>query len=489
PRPGRGWSGSATNPSCSRPSSNTQDYRYRRPSVDFTRPVSLDGLRVPSQGTRFVQVRVINLRDADSQERDAPSLGNDLVRFLKARGFKPDSIGLRQLLRLILSTSVVRLSNFRSPPNYYPEERFDQIPTHFDQLNGWELPAALWRLKDSPERTDRERFRRVQSVFKEVSEGIEVDVVLESEEVTPLAPPTNPATEHPSPVPNIPTNAPAPAYRQFPRIRFFDKPYEFGSPYASAGLYESLLLVFTAFESEGAVVVLDEPATNLHPAKQRAFARLLTTRLSASGVQLFVITHAPSFVDRQNLRGLIRVDRKQGATRLLPIDRKAGFAYDELASQAQILPNLIPMLFAKKVILFEGEQEARSLPVWFRKIEPGIEPADLGIDTGDGGGDPKVEMHARALKKLGIPFAIVGDLKGKKGVRSLTPHVFTVKYTDFGGMVKKECPAELQRVYSRKPWPKKIGADACRRVAEDAAPPPSVVALWQRIKKFIEDPV
>jgi hypothetical protein len=447
----------------------------------------VDGLRIPSQGTRFVQVRVINLREADSQERDAPSLGSYLNRFLQSRGYRPDSIGLRELFRLILSTSIVRLSNFRSPPNYYPEESFDQIPIHFEQLNGWELPAALWRLKDSPERPDRERFDRVRSVFKAVSDGIEVDVVLESEQVTPHVPATNAATENVIPLPKLPSSAPPPTYRQFPRIRFFDKPYEFDSPFASAGLYESLLLVFTAFESEGAVVVLDEPATNLHPAKQRAFARLLTTRLRAAGVQLFVITHAPSFVDRQNLRGLIRVDRKGGSTRILPIDRNAGFAYDDLARQALILPNLIPMLFARKVILFEGEQEARSLPVWFRKIDPGVDPSDLGIDTGDGGGDPKVEIHAAALKKLGIPFAVVGDRKGKTSVRRLTPYVFTVPYSDFGGMVKSECSAALGRIYPRKPWPKKIGADACRRVAEDTEPPRSVKRLWRRIVEFVNE--
>jgi len=449
----------------------------------------IEGLRVPGQRTRFVQVHSFNLRNYESQERDAPSLANDLVRFLKSRGFSSETIGLRELFRLILATSIIRLSNFRSPPNYYPEETFDQVPTHFEQLNGWELPAALWRLKDSPDRSDRQRFQRVQTVFKEASGGIELDVTLETEPVRPIVPSTNPATEHPMPAPNILTNAQPPAYRQFPRIRFFDEPYEFDSLNASAGLFETLLLVFTAFESEGAVVVLDEPATNLHPAKQREFARLLTNRLRTSGVQLFVITHAPSFVDRQNLRGLVRVDRPSGATRLLPIDKKGGFAFDELASQAQILPNLIPMLFARKVILFEGDQEARSLPVWFRKIDPGVEPGDLGIDTGDGGGDPKLAMHAKVLKKLGIPFAIVGDRKNKNALRAFTPNVFTVPYSDFGGMVRKECEQELGRVYTRKPWPDKIGADACRRVAELADPPPSVVALWGRIRSFIDEPL
>jgi hypothetical protein len=67
--------------------------------------------------------------------------------------------------------------------------------------------------------------------------------------------------------------------------------------------------------------------------------------------------------------------------------------------------------------------------------------------------------------------------------------VFTVPYSDFGRMVRKECEPELNRVYTRKPWPDKIGADACRRVAELGNPPPSVIALWDRIKSFIDEPL
>lgn len=448
----------------------------------------LDALRAPETGSRFHQVYPVEIASYENQLRSQPSAAKNLVSFLRARGYKPPSIGLRGLLRLILETSIVRLSNYRSPPDGAPSARFHEIPTRLPQVSGFELPAALWRLKDSSDSSDRERYDRIRGALREFTVNhVDVEVVLETEEDPPKAARSNPATEWPSPRPARPTDAAEPSFYQFPRLRFTEDGYEFGAELASAGLYESLVLIFAALANEGTVVVLDEPATNLHPVLQRAFAQFLTKELRKAGVQLFVVTHSPAFVDPQNLRGVVRVDRPHGSTRIKPLSSEMGPAFDQFARDARMVPGLIPMLFAKKVVLFEGQQEARSLPPWFRKLDPAFDLTELGIDAADAGGDYNLEKCARTLQILDIPFAIVGDQFGKAKLAKLSPNLILVPYDDFGEVIRRECKRYLIKVHPRLPWPRHIDADDCREVALISAPPRSVKRLWKQIRKFVDE--
>jgi len=448
----------------------------------------LDALRASETGSRFHQVHPIEIANYENQLRSEPSSAKNLVSFLRARGYKPGTIGLRGLLRLILETSIVRLSNYRSPPDSAPSAKFHEIPTRLPEVSGFELPAALWKLKDSPDSSDRARYDRIRGALRRFTvQHVDVEVVLETEEDPPKVGRSNPATEWPNPRPARPTEAAEPSFYQYPRLRFKEDGHEFGAEFASAGLYESLVLIFTALANEGTVVVLDEPATNLHPVLQRAFAQFLTKELRKSGVQLFVVTHSPAFVDPQNLRGVTRVDRPDGSTRIKPLSTEMGPAFDQFARDARKVPGLIPMLFAKKVVLFEGQQEARSLPPWFRKLDPTFDLAELGIDAADAGGDSNLEKCARALKTLDIPFAIVGDQSGKGKLARLSSNLLLVPYDDFGEVARRECKRYLLKVHPRLPWPSHIDADDCREVALISPPPRSVKRLWKQVRTFVDD--
>src|SRR5262249_23674989 len=61
-----------------------------------------------------------------------------------------------------------------------------------------------------------------------------------------------------------------------------------------AGLWEALILSVLLDDSAGQVVLLDEPAANLHPSVQRRLVRLLHEKAEQRHLgQIFVVSHSP----------------------------------------------------------------------------------------------------------------------------------------------------------------------------------------------------
>jgi hypothetical protein len=181
-----------------------------------------------------------------------------------------------------------------------------------------------------------------------------------------------------------------------------------------AGTWDALVLAEALVESShGRVVILDEPAVTFHPSWQRA----LRSRLRDSQGQLLLVTHSAHLVpmgEVDDLARLVRVENETGSTRLHRLDPKAlsDDQVRQISREFALSADAIALLFARAVVLVEGDTEAGVLPGWFATgaARDGCwSPAELDVEIYSVDGDTRFRPYLTVLNAFGIPWALVCD--------------------------------------------------------------------------------
>jgi hypothetical protein len=187
---------------------------------------------------------------------------------------------------------------------------------------------------------------------------------------------------------------------------------------AGAGRWEALLLSASLARGPGQVTVLDEPATSLHPSLQRTLLR----EIQSDPGQSLLITHSPFLVpagSREDLRRIIRIDREGDRTALRRLSTPADPTRPQPADKAEAkLQQLVAsssdirgLLFARAVILLEGESDFGALEQWLAYTSSTGEPAphELNVVLTYVGGDASFRRFTSYLDTFGIPWVIICD--------------------------------------------------------------------------------
>lgn len=176
-----------------------------------------------------------------------------------------------------------------------------------------------------------------------------------------------------------------------------------------AGTWEALVLA-EALTSPDRVVIMDEPALNLHPGWQQHLLGLLKERMGQS----ILITHSPYLLpieDEDDIYRIVRVSRHEGTTRVSrasrPVtDPRAVIRDYSMSADARAL------LFASGAVLVEGETELGALPLWFAKSSTAKElgdPRSRHLAFFAVGSEDHFKAPLTLLAALGIPWVIVSD--------------------------------------------------------------------------------
>lgn len=328
-------------------------------------------------GTLTLTVGLLDLRGLTPSLREFATLAD--VDVTQRRYYT-----LARVLRPILHGALVLRSDQRLPPlqDYDPVALGTQ-PTLTDPS---QLPLELFRLK-AGDRAERKRYQRLQAVFREFT-GLDLDVRLRV-------------------IPGTDTR----------RVELWvsDRDREVPIGLAGAGRWEAVGLSAAIVEAAGRIVVLDEPAANVDVTVQRK----LLARMRQIDGQVLLITHSPLLVPAQSpedLRRLTRFQLREGRTKLRRLPATGVPERDQRRSRwLQILAGSADaraMVFAKGVVLVEGDTELGAFEQWFQQCptaqEAGTPDARnlvlLSVD-----GDCGFEAYVDYLRAFDISWVIVCD--------------------------------------------------------------------------------
>lgn len=161
-------------------------------------------------------------------------------------------------------------------------------------------------------------------------------------------------------------------------------------------------------------LAIEEPEAHLHPHLQRSVYRHLFESVKKdSPLSVFLTTHSPHIASVTPLRSIVLLrERKDTGTvgnSTASIELSESEA-DDLARYLDV--TRAEMLFARGVILVEGDAERFVVPAAARALD---KPLDhLGITVCSVGGTNFIP-YAKLLVGLGIPFAVVTDWDPPEG--------------------------------------------------------------------------
>lgn len=182
---------------------------------------------------------------------------------------------------------------------------------------------------------------------------------------------------------------------------------------AGRGMEQALLLAEALVIASDQVLVLDEPATNLHP----SWLRIVRRHLATCSGQCLLVTHSPYLMpaeDDSQLATIVRLSAPTGTTRLhrLSTGSEGRNWLDTITKELAWSADARGLLFANGVVLLEGGTELGALPTWFAKSTIARRyrtPEDLQIGFYSVGGDQNFGTFVRYLDRFGVPWAIACD--------------------------------------------------------------------------------
>ena len=152
------------------------------------------------------------------------------------------------------------------------------------------------------------------------------------------------------------------------------------------------------------LLALEEPEAHLHPHGQRHVFQQIQSLMG----QKIVSTHSPYIASMANVFDLRHFSKKGSCTTI----RQLNIAdFDEEAIRKlkrEVLNTRGEILFARAIVLFEGETEEEALPI-FAEYYWGVHPHELGISFIGVGGAGKYLPFLRLAKNFNIPWFIFSD--------------------------------------------------------------------------------
>jgi putative ATP-dependent endonuclease of the OLD family len=176
------------------------------------------------------------------------------------------------------------------------------------------------------------------------------------------------------------------------------------------------LLVFRAFASwrhakatsggdkVHSILALEEPESHLHPQAQRS----LFGHIKAIAGQRVVSTHSPYFAGQAQIEDLRLFIKKGGDTVSTKLDlSQLSKADDRRKVQESVIDSRGDILFARALVLFEGQTEEQALPIWAQEYW-GASIHELGFSFARANGTDYFPFIWLA-KGLDIPWYLIAD--------------------------------------------------------------------------------
>lgn len=171
----------------------------------------------------------------------------------------------------------------------------------------------------------------------------------------------------------------------------------------------------------GIVLVIEEPEAHLHPLAQQWLGRKIR-EMARDGLQVILTTHSPAFVDILGLEGIALVRKIEDATQVNQLNAGDLAAFcvehgaDRNRARARTIlsfysnsatQEILSGLFARKVVLVEGQTEQLALPVYLGKA--GVDLLRRGVAVIPVMGKGNLAKWWRFFVAYGLPTYVIFD--------------------------------------------------------------------------------
>ena len=176
-----------------------------------------------------------------------------------------------------------------------------------------------------------------------------------------------------------------------------------------AGVRETLFLLGKCFGRQDGVILLDEPAVNLHPTQIRQLMNQIMST-DARSAQIVVVTHSPALASLEMLslvNKIVRVDRREYSRIMQPSGKDGEWVKKNLPTFHLLKSDI---LFAKKVVLVEGNSDK----IFLEAVLHHCSRHGDDIAVVDVGGVRSFAKFCRFLKIFDISYGILADKDGKE---------------------------------------------------------------------------
>src|SRR5258708_15585073 len=290
------------------------------------------------------------------------------------------------VFHLLLERALVFSDNIRSHPLY----KFSYNDLHVrpvDLSSGEQLARFLFLIKNGSE-AERQQYKAIHELFFKIT-GRSFDVGFDQS-----APSALPSTEEQSASLIIHVSS-----------DWGDIPLAF----SGAGRAEALFICTLIASRDEQIILLDEPALNMHVTMQKM---ILNELQAAHGNQYFLVTHSPTLVPPESILKISRFYLHQGYTCRATLSRGSLRAeeFSRLENELRLSTDARAMLFSRGVILVEGGTEQGALPAWLEKrFGSPLENDDILVYSVNG--DDNFGIFIHFLHQFHISWAIVCDGK------------------------------------------------------------------------------
>lgn len=336
-----------------------------------------------SRETAFAGIQIGQLNFGEFEQRfGITETLQRLWDFLRVRGLWTDRISFSDLITRIYASSIVWVGDLRGSPPDYQRVSWER-PVEHQGIQYWggepksriqiiradDLPTRLFGFLTSSDATYQRRYDEIQAEFGKFTDGLRFRVYLEEREAV-VTPEIN-LVSIPQPQIGIQSVAPitdsaivgvrSSEERKMVKVvgmQMLDSSSSWPVRLASAGTVEVLALLTGIIGAKDQVLLLDEPAQNMHPAFQTKFLDLLKRHVKEDTNQAVVITHSPFLLTRDCLADSWRVSReKDGETIISPVAQLLAKPNAKLLSRiSQQLDSgdVRSLLFSRGAVFVEG---------------------------------------------------------------------------------------------------------------------------------------
>ena len=342
--------------------------------------------------------------------------------FIRRMDAEKDGITFMSIISILFKSSLTKIANLRSTPKPIldPQDLFYE--KEMLNLSGTNLVKVLYSLSQSDDPLVKERFRSIVSEFGKLANGLKLEmtfrpkmVEVTNREIISIGDGADLKINN---IANLGiANRTKNVARQEVGLQVIKNGIPIPIELISAGITELVVLLTALIGQQNKVILLDEPAANLHPILQQRIMQIIQNAVQKNSNQVVMITHSPFLIIPENLEHVCKFSSSINGTEILNLGKTIESMGDNTGIQLVgrlHRSEVREILFQRGIVMVEGPSDK----IVLEKIDQYF--ADNNMDEGpsigenewfvlDVGGKKSLLVMLKLAQKLKIPHISVLD--------------------------------------------------------------------------------